>query len=208
MPFPEIVLASRNRKKSAEIHALLSPHGITVRSVADFPEAGEVDEDGDSFQANAEKKAAQIARTVGRWTIGEDSGLRVDALGGAPGIYSARFSGPGATDDFNNAKLIAELASVPDEKRGAEYICHVAVADPTGAIRLNVEGTCRGRITRQPRGSNGFGYDPYFEIREYHHTFGELSPLVKSRLSHRARGFERLIPQLLMTLRNVASPPK
>jgi len=198
--FPTVVLASRNRKKSEEIRALLAPHGIDVASVADFPDVGEVDEDGDTFAANAAKKASEVARQVQHWTIGEDSGLRVDALGGAPGVYSARYSGPDATDESNNAKLIAELAGVPDEQRGAEYVCHIAVADPSGQIRLNVEATCRGRIAHQARGTNGFGYDPYFLIREYHRTFGELSPLVKQQLSHRARAFNLLIPRLVQTL--------
>lgn len=198
--YPTVVLASRNRKKSAEIRALLEPYGIPLLSVADFPHAHEVVEDGHSFQENAEKKAAQTALTLHHWVIGEDSGLQVDALQGAPGIYSARFSGEGATDAANNAKLIAELQNVPDEQRGAGYVCHVAVADSTGVIRLNVEATCRGRIAREPHGKNGFGYDPYFMIREYHKTFGELSPIVKQHLSHRARAFERLIPELLKAL--------
>lgn len=198
--FPTVVLASRNRKKSGEIRALLEPYGIPLVSVAEFPAVPDVVEDGDSFQANAEKKARETALATRHWAIGEDSGLRVEALNGAPGIYSARYSGDGATDDANNAKLVAELKDVPNGKRGAGYVCHVAVADPTGQIRLNVEATCRGRITHEPRGTNGFGYDPYFLIREYHRTFGELSPLVKQQLSHRARAFGRLIPQLLKEL--------
>lgn len=197
---PPLVLASRNVKKSAEIRALLEPHGVRVLSVADFDAAEEVVEDGESFRENAEKKARQIALTLGHWTLGEDSGLRVDALGGAPGIYSARYSGPDATDQANNARLIRELDAVPEEQRGAEYVCHVAVADPKGTIRLNVEATCRGRITREPRGTHGFGYDPYFLLREYHRTFGELSPQVKQQLSHRARAFQRVVPLLLKTL--------
>jgi len=202
---PEVVLASRNPKKSEEIRALLAPYGIQILSVADFPDAEDVVEDGLSFRENAEKKAVQTAQTLGRWTLGEDSGLQVDALNGAPGIYSARYSGLNATDAANNAKLMHELQNVPESKRGAGYVCHVALANPQGKIRLNVEATCRGWITHAPRGENGFGYDPYFLIREYHRTFGELSPAVKQHLSHRARAFERLIPALLKTL---SSPPK
>lgn len=205
-PFPVVVLASRNLKKSAEIRDLLAPHGIPLRSVADFAEAQEVVEDGNSFQENAEKKAAQTALALQHWAIGEDSGLQVDALDGAPGIYSARFSGPGATDDSNNARLLAELQGVPDDRRGAAYVCHVAVADPHGIIRLNVEATCRGRIGYEARGSHGFGYDPYFIVREYHKTFGELAPVVKQHLSHRARAFERLVPQLLKVLSPLQEP--
>ncbi|WP_437204793.1 RdgB/HAM1 family non-canonical purine NTP pyrophosphatase [Planctomicrobium sp. SH664] len=198
--YPTVVLASRNQKKSAEIRELLAPYGIPLRSVADFPNTEDVVEDGASFRENAEKKARETALVTGYWALGEDSGLCVDALKGAPGIYSARFSGPGATDAANNEKLLQELADVPDDRRGAHYVCHIAVSDPDGVIQLNVEATCQGRIAREPRGQNGFGYDPYFLIREYHRTFGELGSVVKQHLSHRARAFERLIPQLLKTL--------
>jgi XTP/dITP diphosphohydrolase len=198
---PSIVLASRNRKKIAEMVELLRPHGIAVLSSADFAEMGEVVEDGTTFAENAAKKASETALKLGRWALGEDSGLAVDALKGAPGVYSARYSGANATDESNNAKLIADLQGVPDEKRSAHYVCSIAVADPAGQIQLRAEGMCRGRITSEPRGSNGFGYDPYFLILESHRTFGELGSVVKHHLSHRARAFERLIPQLVQTLR-------
>ena len=200
MPFPPVVLASRNPKKSEEIRALLGPHGIEVLSVADFPDVPDVIEDGETFADNAAKKACEVAAQLHHWAIGEDSGLCVDALGGAPGVYSARYSGPSATDESNNEKLLVDLANVPPERRGAKYVCHIAVADPQGELALHVEATCRGQITQVPRGANGFGYDPYFLIPEYHQTFGELSPLVKRQLSHRARAFRRLIPDLLKTL--------
>ncbi len=197
---PTVVLASRNVKKSGEIRALLAPYHIELKSVGEFDGVPDVIEDGDTFAANAAKKATQTGTHLGMWAIGEDSGLKVDALKGAPGVYSARYSGVNATDESNNEKLIAELDGVPAEKRGAGYVCHVAVSDPEGNVRLSVEAACRGRITTESRGSNGFGYDPYFEIREYHRTFGELSPLVKQHLSHRARAFERLLPQLVAVL--------
>lgn len=200
-----VVLASRNRKKCGEIAELLEPHGIEVQSVADFPDVAETVEDGDSFAANAAKKASEAARQLSQWVIGEDSGLMVDALKGEPGIYSARYAGENATDDENNAKLMTELDGVVADKRSARYVCNVALADPTGEIRLQVQATCRGRITTEPRGTNGFGYDPYFLIPEYHRTFGELEPAVKRHLSHRARAFERLIPKLLPTLRGETS---
>ena len=198
--FPTVVLASRNAKKSREIRDLLAPVGIPLCSVAEFPEAPEVEETGTTFAENAALKATEIAKLLRQWTIGEDSGLRVDALHGVPGVYSARYSDPGATDARNNAKLIAELAAVPPEKRGAEYVCHVAVSDPTGQVRLSFESTCRGRIIDTARGANGFGYDPYFLVREFHRTFGELSPLVKQQISHRARAFRKLIPELVRVL--------
>jgi XTP/dITP diphosphohydrolase len=190
----QVVLASRNVKKCEEIRALLSPYGVPLIGVGELDGAPEVVEDGEGFAENAAKKAVETAVHFQTWAIGEDSGLRVDALGGAPGIYSARYSGPDATDASNNAKLLRELDAVPPERRGAQYVCHVALSDPAGNVRLSVEGTCGGRITQQPRGTNGFGYDPYFEIREYHRTFGELSPLVKRCLSHRGRAFARFVP--------------
>ena len=206
MSRPSLVIASRNAKKRREIEELLAPHHIEVLSVTDFPDVPEVVEDGATFADNAAKKGTQTARFLNRWVLGEDSGLMVDALNGAPGVYSARFSGEGATDEKNNAKLIAELADVPDERRGAQYLCHAAISDPTGTIRLTVEATCRGRIIREPRGSNGFGYDPYFLIPEYHLTFGELSSTVKQHLSHRARAFERLIVPLVRLLSSPVTP--
>lgn len=192
-----VVLASRNRKKIGEMADLLAPLGIRLLGVADFPDVSEVVEDGSTFAENAAKKASQTALATGHWAIGEDSGLMVDALQGRPGIYSARYSDPGATDERNNLKLQAELAGVPDERRGAGYICSVALADPTGAIRVTAEDRCRGRMISEPRGTNGFGYDPYFLIREYHQTFGELSSAVKQRLSHRARAFAKFIPEMM-----------
>ena len=196
MPAPTIVVASRNLKKTGELRELLKPLDVTVISVVDCPGVPEVEEDGSTFAENAAKKACQTARHVGHWTIGEDSGLEVAALRGAPGVYSARYSGPGATDASNNARLIRDLDGLPAERRGARYVCHIAVADPEGRLRCSLERYCRGRITTEPRGENGFGYDPYFLIPEYHRTFGELSPLVKCQLSHRARAMQALRPAL------------
>lgn len=191
-----IVLASRNKKKAREVAEILAPAGFEVIPVTEFPDVPEVDEDGSTFAENAARKASEVAQRLNRWVIGEDSGLQVDALKGAPGIYSARFAGPGATDELNNRKLMAELSEVPDEKRGAGYLCSVALSDPSGAIRVACEGTCRGRILREPYGEGGFGYDPYFLIPEYHLTFGQLSSTVKHRLSHRARAFAKFVPLL------------
>jgi XTP/dITP diphosphohydrolase len=202
-----LIVASRNRKKIGEIRDLLTPSGITVQSVSDFPDVPEVIEDGQTFAHNAQKKASQTAQHLSEWVLGEDSGLEVAALNGAPGVRSARYSDPGATDERNNAKLIAELAGVPLERRAARYVCHVAIADPRGVIRLEVEAACHGRITTEARGTNGFGYDPYFLIPEYHRTFGELPASVKQHLSHRGRAFERLVPQLLPLLREQSRQP-
>ncbi len=191
-----IVLASRNQKKTQEVADLLATIGFTVIPVTDFPDVPEVEEDGETFAANAAKKATEVALALNQWVIGEDSGLRVDALQGAPGIYSARFAGPAATDELNNAKLMTELADVPPAKRGAGYVSSVALSNPAGEIKVAAEGTCRGRILQAASGSGGFGYDPYFLIPEYHRTFGSLSPLVKRKLSHRARAFAEFMPLL------------
>ncbi|MEZ6129409.1 MAG: RdgB/HAM1 family non-canonical purine NTP pyrophosphatase [Planctomycetaceae bacterium] len=197
MPDRRIVLASRNRKKIQEVADLLLPVGFTVVPVTDFPNVPEVEEDGDTFAANAAKKATQVALALNQWVIGEDSGLRVDALKGAPGIYSARFAGPDATDEQNNARLMSELANVNDDRRGCGYVCSVALSNPAGEVKVAAEGACRGRLLRDASGTGGFGYDPYFLIPEYHRTFGDLSPLVKRKISHRARAFSEFIPLLL-----------
>jgi XTP/dITP diphosphohydrolase len=203
-PAQVIVLATRNRKKGEELAQLLDPpwepsshHGrLSLQTLDAYPDLPDVDEDADTFAGNARKKASETAKALGMWVVADDSGLAVDALGGAPGVLSARFSGRHGDDQANNRKLLEELVNVPDEQRGAAFVCALAVSDPTGMIRLEAEGACRGRITRELRGSSGFGYDPLFLIREYHKTFGELSALVKQQLSHRARAAARLRPAL------------
>ena len=197
MTTPLLVIASRNAKKVGEIAGLLAAHDVVVQSVDEFDGVPDVVEDGETFSENAARKATQTARVLGHWTLGEDSGLCVDALDGGPGIRSARFSGEDADDLDNNRLLIQRLRDVPPQQRGACYVCHVAVSDPSGEVRLSVEATCRGRIIDEARGENGFGYDPHFLLREYHRTFGELAPVVKQYLSHRARAFARLIPELV-----------
>lgn len=195
-----IVLGTHNRKKLREMQELFAPHAIAVRSLDDFPQALEVVEDGDSFAANARLKATQQAMHLGQWVVGEDSGLCVDALDGAPGIYSARFSGEGATDERNNHLLLERLQGVPAERRTAYYVCYACLSDPHGTVRAESSGQCRGRILTQAFGTGGFGYDPLFEVIEYHRTFGELSAALKSVLSHRARAMRRFIPQVLRAL--------
>jgi len=202
MSRPRIVLSSRNRKKIEEIAELMLPHGIDLKGVSEFDAVPEVIEDADSFAANAAKKAAEVARHLGEWAIADDSGLCVDALGGAPGIYSARYADaphPGTleADEANNQKLLRELAAVAGEQRSAHYVCAVALSDPEGVIRVATEGRCSGRILTEYHGANGFGYDPLFLIPEFHKTFGELAPAVKRHISHRAKAFERALPQIV-----------
>jgi XTP/dITP diphosphohydrolase len=195
--FPEIVLSSRNAKKIGEIAELLAPFNIPVKGVSDFVGVAEVEEDGDSFAANAAKKASVVAKQLNRWVLAEDSGLCVDALGGAPGIYSARYAGTQGDDSANNAKLLADLENVPQDKRTAYYVCYAVLSDPQGNIQLQAEGRCHGRILREFHGENGFGYDPLFLVPEFNQTFGELAPAVKRHISHRAKAFERLLPQIV-----------
>jgi XTP/dITP diphosphohydrolase len=191
-----LVLASRNRKKLREIADLLTRLDVVLVSAADFPGAPEVAETGRTFAENAALKAATIAAATGHWTIADDSGLAVDALDGAPGVYSARYAGPQSNDQQNNEKLLTQLRDLSDQRRGAQFVCCLALADPQGTIRVQVEGRCRGQLLHEPRGQNGFGYDPLFWIPEYRKTFAELTLTAKSVLSHRARAFEKLIPRL------------
>jgi len=192
-----LVLGTANRKKGLELADLLRPVGVELRTLADFSADFQVAEDGDTFAANARLKASGYARHLGRWALADDSGLLVDALGGQPGVFSARYSGPQATDESNNRLLLEQLGDLPLERRTARFVCHIAVADPSGEVRAESDAACRGRILFEPRGQNGFGYDPLFEIVEYHRTFAEFGLLVKSYLSHRARAACRVIPQLM-----------
>ena len=193
---PVLVVASRNRKKREEIVEILGDLGLGLCDLSAFPGAPEVVEDGATFEDNARKKAVELARALGQWVLGEDSGLVVPALGGRPGVYSARYAGTQGDDAANNARLLAELAPLPDDRRAAYYVCVAALADPTGEVRAVAEGRCHGIITRGARGTGGFGYDPLFLIPEFHKTFGELSPRVKHALSHRARALARLRPDI------------
>ena len=197
---PLLVVGTRNRKKLEEIREILGDLGMELRDLSGYPDAPEVVEDGTTFEANARKKATEIARAVGQWTLGEDSGLVVPALNGRPGVHSARYAGTQGDDAANNTRLLAELAPLGPEAHAAYYVCTAALADPAGAIHAVVEGRCYGRIINAYRGEGGFGYDPLFFISEYHRTFGELSPRVKHALSHRGRALLRLRPVLRQLL--------
>jgi XTP/dITP diphosphohydrolase len=195
-----LVVGTRNPKKREEILDILQGLDIRLSDLTQYPAAPEVEEDGDTFEANARKKAAEVAKALGQWVLGEDSGLVVPALNGRPGVYSARYAGKQGDDEANNRRLLAELAPLPDDRRGAYYVCTAALADPRGEVKAVVEGRCHGVITRAPRGTGGFGYDPLFLIPEYHKTFGELSAVVKHALSHRGRALAKLRPALRQLL--------
>ncbi len=195
-----LVLGTTNLAKGRELEELLQPWGFVVQTLQDFDNALDVEENGETFAENARKKAMEQAKHLKQWVLADDSGLEVDALKGAPGIYSARFAGEDANDEKNNAKLLESLANTPLEKRSARYYCHVALSDPMGEIRAESWGICRGRIRTEAAGSNGFGYDPLFELIEYHRTFGQLGGRVKAALSHRARAMRAMVPQLVAIL--------
>jgi XTP/dITP diphosphohydrolase len=203
-----LVMGTCNRKKLGELLHLLAPLGIELRSLDDFPQSCEVEESGTTFAENAALKAVVQAKHLGQWVLGEDSGLSVDALNGAPGVYSARFSAPDPTDEKNNSLLLERLRDVPLEKRTAHYTCHATLADPQGNIQADVEAYCHGRIRFERVGTGGFGYDPMFEVVEYGKTFGELPVEVKAEISHRAQAMRQLIPQLRSLIESGAWPSK
>jgi len=187
----ELIVATTNQGKLREIKELLTDLHLTITSLTDYPDAPEIIEDGLTFSQNALKKAATIALYTRKLTLGEDSGLEVKALGNQPGIYSARFSEPNATDRKNNLKLLRSLHGLPLNCRQAQYHCSAALVDGEGIINV-VSGRCTGVITHRPKGKNGFGYDPLFYIPRYNKTFGELEPSIKAKISHRARALAKI----------------
>lgn len=193
---PRLVLGSRNTKKLGELVDLLGDLGVELTDLSPYPAAPEVDETGTTFEENARLKATQLAPALGEWVLGEDSGLCVPALGGAPGVYSARYAGKHGDDAANNARLLAELAGKTGDARAAYYVSTAALANPAGEVVAVVEGRCWGVIGSEPKGTGGFGYDPLFVVPEYHASFGELSARVKHALSHRGRGVAKLRPVL------------
>jgi len=181
-----LVVGTRNRKKKEEIEKILEDIPVRLQSLADYPDAPEVEEDAGTFEGNACKKALTLAGALNQWVVADDSGLEVDALAGRPGVYSARYAGPGASDEARCRKLLAELAGVPEEKRGARFRCAVAVARP-GEVLFTVEGRSSGCIAEEMRGAHGFGYDPIFFYPDHGCTFAQMTPEQKNSVSHRGR---------------------
>lgn len=186
----EIVLASRNPDKISELNKLLENLRVKIYSLGDFEGIPEVEEDGETFQENALKKARTVFAATGKLAMADDSGLEVDALQGAPGVRSARFGGEGLTDHERNLKLLKMLEDVQDRERGATFQCCLAIVGPQGLEKV-VSGVCRGSIIREPRGGSGFGYDSIFLPAQYSQTFAELSPDIKNKISHRGRALEK-----------------
>jgi XTP/dITP diphosphohydrolase len=187
----ELLVASGNKGKLREFGELLQGVVETILSPADFPGLPEVEEDGDTFEANAIKKARTAALFTGRPVLADDSGLSVDFLSGRPGVYSARFAGEGASDADNNALLLRELAGVPAGQRGAAFHCVIALCQPDGSCQT-FDGSLPGVILEAPRGEGGFGYDPLFLVPEYSQTFSELPLEIKNAISHRGRAMQLL----------------
>ncbi|MDK2882243.1 MAG: XTP/dITP diphosphohydrolase [Bacillota bacterium] len=195
MAVPTLVLATRNEGKVAEFKAGLAGLGITILSLSDFPTCPEIEEDGETFSANALKKARAVFAYTGLASLADDSGLEVDALGGAPGVLSHRFAGPEEDDAANNAKLLALLSGQPAEARTARFRAVLALVWGAGKETL-VEGTCEGRILEKPRGEGGFGYDPLFYVPGLGRTLAELSVGEKNSISHRGTAIKNLRPVL------------
>ncbi|MFP4056806.1 MAG: RdgB/HAM1 family non-canonical purine NTP pyrophosphatase [Candidatus Brocadiia bacterium] len=194
-----IVLGSRNPGKLRELREALGDLPVDLRRLDDCRQAQMPQEDGTTFAQNARKKALGLAGQLDTWVVADDSGLCVDALGGRPGVRSARYAQPDATDAQNLQRLLEELADVEDAKRDAKFVCALALASPQGLL-FETQRSCKGRITRHPRGHNGFGYDPLFLYPPYGATFAEVSPEAKNQVSHRGKALRALaqrLPELL-----------
>ena len=190
-----VVLATKNKGKIRELQALLSGSDIKLIGMTDLDGHIEVEEDGDTFEENAVKKAREVAMATRLVSIADDSGLCVDALKGAPGVRSARFAGEGALDSQNNEKLLSMMSGIDEKKRGARFVCCMAASDPEGTV-FTAFGEMEGEIATEPSGSGGFGYDPLFFLPEYGKTLAELDETEKNRISHRGRA-ARIIAERL-----------
>ncbi len=188
----KLVLATNNKGKVKELAAMLQPLGFQVVPIGSYPGFQEVEEDGETFQANAIKKAVAAAEFTGELCLADDSGLEVDALAGAPGVHSARFAGEPKDDAANNHKLLALLEGVPAEERTARFRCVIAIAEPSGNNQT-ADGACEGIILREQKGEGGFGYDPLFYVPEYQQTFAELDSSKKNAISHRGRALGKAL---------------
>jgi XTP/dITP diphosphohydrolase len=191
----ELLIATTNPAKFAEIQSILKNLPVTIRSLQSLGQWPTVSEDGATFEENALKKARTLARYSGRLTLADDSGLEVDALHGAPGIYSARYCGEECNDDKNNQKLLRELQGIPDQQRTGRFVCALALCAPDscGGKEWLVRESCEGRIAFAPRGNQGFGYDPVFFFPPYGKTFGEVDRNTKATVSHRGKALKKLV---------------
>lgn len=190
-----LLIATRNKKKKNELQEILSNLDLKLLNLDDIPPVPEVEEDGLTFTDNAVKKAVLTAKASQMITLADDSGLVVDALDGAPGVFSARYAGEQADDEQNNQKLLKALQNTADHERNARFVCVIAVAAPDGTVKT-VEGSCTGMIAKTPRGEAGFGYDPLFVPQGFDKSFAELDPAVKNTISHRGQALLKIKPIL------------
>ncbi len=195
----DMILATRNRGKVEELVHLVKGSPVAITSLADHPEVPQIVEDGATFLDNARKKAKAVVAATGSWALADDSGLAVEALGGAPGVMSARFAGVDGDHAANNAKLLEELQSVPEGKRQAAFVCCMVLAAPDGR-EWDVEERCAGEIAFDYAGTGGFGYDPLFFVPSHGKTMAELSMDEKNAISHRGKAFRRIRDVLLEIL--------
>jgi len=200
----ELVIATKNKHKVREILPVLEPLGVQkVSTLIDYPEIHDIEETGTTFDGNASIKARTVCNHTGLPSLADDSGLEIDALNGEPGVYSARYGGPGLDDTMRNQLVLNKMSHVPDSERTGRFVCVMALAFPDGRIYTRT-GTCEGLITREPRGTHGFGYDPIFYLEEHRKTMAELPLAEKNRISHRARALHN-IADLLASLQETRS---
>ncbi len=192
----QLLVATKNNGKVAELKNLLSDFPVRLRSLDEFADAADIEETGKTFKENAVLKAQGYALQTGLWSLADDSGLEVEALEGAPGIFSARYAGENATDRENIDKLLHELFKIQDKENFARFVCAMAISDEKGEIKFVAEGVCNGRMSLEPRGNNGFGYDSIFIPAGFNETFGELSSEIKQQISHRAKASWKIIEYL------------
>lgn len=190
-----IIIATKNKGKAKEFKSIFEKQGYTIKTLLDFPEIGDIAETGTTFSENAFQKASVLSNRLNTIVLADDSGLVVDALDGRPGIYSARYGGEHGNDEKNNRKLLEELKHIPLEERNAHFHCTLALVGPNKKPLL-VDGQVSGRILDQPKGENGFGYDPLFFIPVLDKTMAELTPQEKNKISHRARAIKKLQEEL------------
>ena len=204
----DLLVATTNSGKFAEVQAFLGKLPLRIISLQSLVEPPEVVEDGQSFEDNALKKARTLAQFSGFPTLADDSGLEVDALNGAPGVYSARYAGEQADDDLNNQKLLRELNGIPDERRTARFVCALAFCVPraNGIDEWTVRESCEGRIAFALTGPHGFGYDPLFFYPPFGKTFGEVERELKATVSHRGKALQKFAESLPTQLRLSAKP--
>lgn len=189
----KLLVGTNNKGKIKELNEFLTDLPVQLFGLSSFENISDVEETGVTFAENAILKANYYALQTGFWVLSDDSGLEVEALNGAPGVFSARYAGENATDEQRSIKLLDELAVTNDKSRRARFVCAMAISDKNGEIRFLAEGICGGKIALKPSGANGFGYDPIFIPDGFEQTFGELSSTIKHKISHRARAIEKII---------------